>query len=200
MAGTDVASALTRIDRVPLSSTVGFLLAVVAMAGCRSAEEAASTTEATEATMSITLTSPDFDDGGTIPTELTCDGDDRSPTLRWEGVPEDTTELTLLVEDPDAPGGTFVHWVLWGLDPESGELPGGAVPASAVEGRNDFGRVGWAGPCPPRGRGEHRYIFTLFALSDPLPLEAGASADDLREAVQDSLVAQGRLTGRYGRT
>jgi Raf kinase inhibitor-like YbhB/YbcL family protein len=149
--------------------------------------------------MTITLTSPDFEDDGPIPARLTCDGDDDSPALRWEGVPVGTAEVALLVEDPDAPGGTFVHWVLWGVGATPGELPAGQLPAGANEGRNDFGRRGWNGPCPPGGRGEHRYIFTLFAVSEPVGLAAGASANELRRALRGRVLAEGRLTGRYSR-
>ena len=150
--------------------------------------------------MTITLTSPDFEDGGRIPTRLTCDGDDDSPALRWEGLPAGTAEVALLVEDPDAPGGTFVHWVLWGVAAASRELSAGQLPAGAKNGRNDFGRRGWNGPCPPRSRGEHRYIFTVFAVSEPLSLAPGASADELRRALHGRVLAEGRLTGRFGRT
>ncbi len=149
--------------------------------------------------MTITLTSPDFEDGGQIPTRLTCDGADDTPALHWEGLPADTAEVALLVEDPDAPGGTFVHWVLWGVGATSRELSQGHLPAGAKSGRNDFGFRGWSGPCPPRGRGEHRYIFTVFALSEPLRLAPGASANDLRRALHSRVLAEGRLTGRYSR-
>jgi Raf kinase inhibitor-like YbhB/YbcL family protein len=149
--------------------------------------------------MTITLTSPDFDDGGRIPTRLTCDGDDDSPALRWEGLPPGTAEVALLVEDPDAPGGTFVHWVRWGVGATPGELPAGQLPVGAKEGRNDFGRRGWNRPCPPRRRGEHRYVFTIFAVSEPVGLAAGASAKELRRALRGRVLAEGRLTGRYGR-
>jgi len=150
--------------------------------------------------MTITLTSPDFEDGGQIPTRLTCDGADDLPALRWDGLPAGTAEVALLVEDPDAPGGTFVHWVLWGVGATSRELSAGQLPAGAKNGRNDFGRRGWSGPCPPRGRGEHRYIFTVFASSEPLSLAPGASATELRKALHGRVLAEGRLTGRYSRT
>ena len=149
--------------------------------------------------MTITLTSPDFEDGGRIPTRLTCDGAEDAPVLRWEGVPPGTAELALLVEDPDAPGGTFVHWALWGVEATTAELPAGQLPAGAEEGRNDFGRRGWNGPCPPRGRAEHRYVFTLVAVSEAVAAAPGASAKQLRKALRGRVLAEGRLTGRYGR-
>ena len=149
--------------------------------------------------MTITLRSPAFGDGDTIPRVHTCDGEDVSPPLEWSGVPSDTAELALVVEDPDAPGGTFVHWVLWGLDAGLPGLAQGQVPAGAREGRNDFGRIGWGGPCPPRGSEPHHYVFTLLALSEPLAVEAGASADRVKRAAEGKVLAAGRLTGRYGR-
>jgi Raf kinase inhibitor-like YbhB/YbcL family protein len=149
--------------------------------------------------MTITLRSPAFADGDTIPGVYTCDGDDVSPPLEWSGVPSDAAELAVVVEDPDAPGGTFVHWVVWGLDADQAGLGQGQVPAGVREGRNDFGRVGWGGPCPPRGNDPHRYVLTLLALSDPLAVEAGASADTVKRAAQREVLAEGRLTARYGR-
>ena len=148
------------------------------------------------APLTITVTSPAFGDGGDIPSRNTCDGQDVSPPLRFVELPSGTVELALLVEDPDAPRGTFVHWVAWGLDPGKAELGEGEVPAGA--GKNDFGKRGYGGPCPPKGA-QHRYVFTVFALSDRLELPPGASADDLKQAVSGRTLAEGRLIGRYAR-
>ena len=147
----------------------------------------------------ITLSSDAFGDGETIPASFTCDGSDVSPPLRWSGVPSEAVELALLVEDPDAPRGTFVHWLLWGLAPDLSGLPEGRVPDGARQGLNDFGRLSWGGPCPPRGHGPHRYIFTLYALREPLPVDQGATAGQLRGAIAGNVLAQGQLTGMYGR-
>jgi Raf kinase inhibitor-like YbhB/YbcL family protein len=149
-----------------------------------------------EATMTITLSSKAFRDGGDIPRRYTCDGDNVSPSLAFGSVPAGTVELALLVTDPDAPGGTFVHWVAWGIDPARPELAEGQAPPGA--GVNGFGRRGYGGPCPPRGPA-HRYVFTGYALSRHLDLAAGASAQELTRAVQGGVLAQGRLTGRYAR-
>lgn len=146
--------------------------------------------------MTITVSSTAFSEGGTIPRRHTCDGEDASPPLRFAGVPSGTQELAVLVEDPDAPRGTFVHWVAWGLDPSTTTLDEGATPPRT--GTNGFGRRGYGGPCPPRGT-PHRYIFTVFALARRLDLPPGASADQLRAAVGRAAIAEGRLTGRYGR-
>lgn len=146
--------------------------------------------------MTITVSSSAFADGGDIPRRHTCDGEDLSPPLGFAGVPSGARELALLVEDPDAPRGTFVHWVAWGIEPSKASLAEGE--ATAGEGTNGFRRRGYGGPCPPAGS-PHRYVFTVFAVSQPLDLPPGASADDLRRAVADSVIAEGRLTGRYAR-
>jgi Raf kinase inhibitor-like YbhB/YbcL family protein len=147
--------------------------------------------------MAMTVSSTAFTDGAAIPRRYTCDGEGLSPPLSIAGAPSATQELAVLVEDPDAPGGTFVHWVAWGIDPAQGALAEAASPPGA--GTNGFGRDGYGGPCPPPGPA-HRYVFTVFAVSRELDLRPGASADDLRRAVRDSVLAEASLTGRYGRS
>jgi Raf kinase inhibitor-like YbhB/YbcL family protein len=146
--------------------------------------------------MTITVSSTAFPDAGDIPQRYTCDGENVSPPLTFTGVPAGTEELALLVEDPDAPSGTFVHWVAWGIDPAKAALAEGEAPAAT--GTNGFGRRGYAGPCPPRGA-PHRYVFTVFALSRRPDVALGGSADDLRRAVAGAVLAEGRLVGRYAR-
>ena len=148
----------------------------------------------------IQIASRAFADGETIPERFTCDGDDISPPLEWSGIPDDAAELALLVEDPDAPGGTFVHWVLFGLNPATDGITEGALPEEAKNGLTSFGKTGYGGPCPPRGDPPHRYVFSLTALSDRLGLEEGSRADDVRSAIKSLSVGEGRLTGRYGRS
>jgi hypothetical protein len=135
-------------------------------------------------------------DGRPIDIRFTCDGEDVSPALAWEGVPEGTAELALVVEDPDAPGATFTHWLVVGLDPSAAGLPEGARLES--EGTNDFGDVGYGGPCPPGGE-EHRYVFRLLALHAPSGLEPGADRATFDDAVAPSLHAEARLTATYER-
>ena len=147
----------------------------------------------------VSVTSPAFEDGGAIPKRFSCDGDNVSPPLRWRGVPGGARELALLVEDPDAPGGTYVHWVLFKLGPDLDELAADEVPANARQGENSAGDSKYAGPCPPKGDPPHRYEFVLYALKSPLNLADGASADDVRAAVGDAALARGRLVGRFGR-
>ena len=119
-----------------------------------------------------------------------------SPPLTFGGLPSGARDLALLVEDPDAPRGTFVHWVAWGVDPAKAALAEGEAPAGS--GVNGFGRRGYGGPCPPRGA-THRYVFTVFALSRPTGLRPGASAEDLRASLTGAVLAQGSLMGRYAR-
>jgi Raf kinase inhibitor-like YbhB/YbcL family protein len=144
------------------------------------------------------LTSPDFEDGGEIPRAHTCDGEDAPPELHWSGVPSGVVELALTCEDPDAPSGTFVHWVAWGIDPASGILPpdGGAA---IRHGRNGFGNDGYGGPCPPPGHGPHHYEFALYALDGSVDLEPGETIQDLRAAIDGHIRATATLMGIYER-
>lgn len=141
------------------------------------------------------LTSPAFDDGGSIPPQYTCDGDDVPPPLAWDEVPDATAAFVLVVDDPDAGG--FLHWLLADIPGDARELPEGGGDAIGMPGRNDFGRTGWGGPCPPSG--EHRYVFTLYALSEPVQVDTDASADEVREAIAHRVHAEARLTGVYAR-
>jgi Raf kinase inhibitor-like YbhB/YbcL family protein len=147
----------------------------------------------------IRLTSPAFEDGATIPVKYSCDGDDVSPPLSWSGVPGGARELALLVEDPDAPGGTFVHWVLFKLPADRDGVAEAEVPDGAHQAENSEGDTGYAGPCPPKGDAPHHYEFTLYALSSAIDLPDGAAAEDVRAAVSDRALARGRLVGRFGR-
>ena len=153
--------------------------------------------------MSIHLTSTAFTDGSTIPKQYTGDGADTSPPLHWSEPPPATKSLALICDDPDAPRGTWVHWVLFNLPSDSRELKE-AVPANDVldcgakHGKNDFGNVGYGGPAPPPGK-PHRYFFKIFALDTVLDLPAGASKDHVVAAMKGHIVAEGQLVGKYGR-
>jgi Raf kinase inhibitor-like YbhB/YbcL family protein len=153
--------------------------------------------------MDFTLRSDAFETGATIPKAYTCDGADQSPPLSWRGVPSGSKSLALLVEDPDAPHGTFVHWVLFNVPSNTQELPAGGshqtiLASGARQGRNDFRRVGYGGPCPPRGS-THRYFFRLLALDTPLDLTPGATASEVRSAASGHVLGQTELMGTYGR-
>jgi Raf kinase inhibitor-like YbhB/YbcL family protein len=150
-----------------------------------------------KAARSITVTSPAFRDGGSIPKRFTCDGNGSSPALRWSGVPRRARELALVVEDADAD--RFVHWTVLGIPPDRTGIPEGGVPAGAVETENSFGKQGWGGPCPPEGDDPHRYVFAVYATDAPLGLGRGSSPDEVRAALSDHALARGTLTGRFGR-
>lgn len=152
--------------------------------------------------MDIKITSSAFEDGGMIPPKYTCDGEDISPPLQWEGVPEATQSIALISDDPDAPVGTWVHWVIFGLPAETTELPENVPPdenltSGAKQGKSDFGRIGYGGPCPPSGT--HRYFFKIYALDAELDLPPGATKSQLLQAMEGHILAEGQLIGKYQR-
>jgi Raf kinase inhibitor-like YbhB/YbcL family protein len=144
-----------------------------------------------------------FDHGADIPPYFTCDGGDLSPALTWTAAPAGTRSLALIVEDPDAPAHTWIHWVLYDIPPGERGLPEGVghtakLSAGTRQGTNDFGNTGYGGPCPPPGA-PHRYFFRIYALDSSVALDAGATAADLRRAMRGHVVAEAELMGRYGR-
>jgi Raf kinase inhibitor-like YbhB/YbcL family protein len=153
--------------------------------------------------MALHITSPDFSEGEAIPKKSTCDAQDVSPKLEWNEPPANTESFALIMDDPDAPAGTWVHWVLYDLPADAKELPE-RVPRQeqlargARQGRNDFGKIGYSGPCPPPGK-PHRYFFKLSALDTKLNLKSGATKADLERAMKPHILAQAELIGRYGR-
>ncbi len=146
----------------------------------------------------VSLSSPAFAHGGTIPRRHTCDGVDVSPELAWGSLPEGTRSLALIVDDPDAPRGLFTHWVAYGLPPNLRGLPEGSLPREAHEGVNDFRRNGWSGPCPPGGR-SHRYFFRLYALDGEISGLRRPSRTQLLQAMEGHVLGVGELMGTYGR-
>jgi len=155
-----------------------------------------------EVAMTIELTSTAFNAGEAIPAIYTCDGDDISPPLQWQNVPEGTGSLALIMDDPDAPRGTWVHWVLYNIPPSTGGLPENVAPADSLpgggsQGRSSWNRVGYGGPCPPSGT--HRYFFKLYALDAELDLAPGATKEQLLAAMEGHVLAQGELVGTYAR-
>jgi len=143
------------------------------------------------------LTSPDFTDGATIPSDFTCDGNDKIPTLIISEVPSSAKSLALIMDDPDSPSGNWTHWLIWNIPAATKELSVNNIPSQAIQGKNDFGNNGYGGPCP--GRGEHHYQFKLYALSDSLILQTGASKDNLETEIKKYLIEQVTLTGKYQR-
>jgi Raf kinase inhibitor-like YbhB/YbcL family protein len=144
------------------------------------------------------LESDAFDNAQPIPSRHSCEGEDVSPSLRWANVPEGTLSLALVVDDPDAPGGVFTHWITWGLDPAAEGLAGGE-PAPR-DGQNDFGTAGYRGPCPPPGHGRHRYVFRLYALDADAELGAGAAKAGLEQAIEGHVLTLAELVGTYERS
>ena len=152
--------------------------------------------------MAFQLTSPAFAEGDRIPKPYTCDGKDVSPPLAWTDVPADTRSFALICDDPDAPMGTWVHWVLFNLPSTLDGLPEGvpgdeALTGGGVHGLNDFGRLGYGGPCPPGGT--HRYFFKLYALDAELQLKGGVSKAELLAAMEGRILADAQLMGTYQR-
>jgi len=153
--------------------------------------------------MSLTIRSTALEAGGPIAQVFTCDGRDISPPLRWDNVPEGTQSFALLCEDPDAPMGIWVHWVIYGIPGSVRQLPE-AVPAreqladGGLQGRNDFGRIGYGGPCPPRGK-PHRYFFRLYALDQAGPASPGLTRKALLKTIEGHVLAKAELSGTYGR-
>ena len=146
----------------------------------------------------IQMSSNAFADGASIPKGHTCDGADVSPPLAWSAMPSGVQSLALVVDDPDAPRGTWAHWVVYGLSAELRNLPQDASGISAIGGTNDFGNIEYGGPCPPSGPA-HRYYFTLYALDSALDLKQGATRSQLLNAMEGKIIAQGTLMGTYQR-
>lgn len=152
---------------------------------------------------SIQFSSAAFDDGDSIPAEFTCDGNDASPPLRWSDVPVGTRSLAIVVDDPDAPGRIFRHWSVYNIPSGTRSLRQGQATTpklenSTLQGRNDFERTGYGGPCPPKGE-EHEYLFFIYALSEPLELESNASPSDITAAIRGRVVGVGSFSGMYVR-
>jgi Raf kinase inhibitor-like YbhB/YbcL family protein len=170
---------------------------LVVVAGCAGGDKAAE--PAPNAPTGIELTSSAFRAGGTIPAKYSCDGRQTSPPLAWADVPAGTKSLALLMADPDAPSGTFVHWTVYGIAPTVRRFDAGKVPSGAEQGENSFGDDRYGGPCPPEGDDAHHYVFSLYALRADLGLDAGAKPDDVRAAIKKQAVARGRLIGTFKR-
>jgi Raf kinase inhibitor-like YbhB/YbcL family protein len=179
---------------------IAFFAAALVIFGCTKTNSAGAPRQ-NEGTMQ--LTSSAFQNGGEIPAKHTCAGANVSPSLAWSGAPAGTQSFALIADDPDAPSGDFTHWILYGLSASEKNLPEN-VPsdaqssASAVQGMNDFGKVGYGGPCPPPGP-KHHYHFTLYALNAKLALQPSAARAQLEQAMRGHILAQAELVGTFGR-
>jgi len=149
------------------------------------------------------ITSPAFESGETIPKKYTCDGIDVSPPLSWSGFPVGTKSFVLIVEDPDAPGGVFTHWIVYNISSEIASLPEDVekverLDNGILQGINNFGRIGYNGPCPPHGS-KHRYYFRIYALDCDINLRPGATSDDILKAIEGHVIGEAELLAYYGR-
>ena len=154
--------------------------------------------------MSFALQSAAFGNGGEIPRKYTCTGENVSPPLGWSDVPAQARSLALIVDDPDAPAGTWTHWIIWNIPAHATSLPEGvppaqeSLPSGARQGKNDFGRIGYGGPCPPPGR-PHHYYFRLYALGAILDVKSGAARSDFEAAMRPLVLAQAEWMGLFKR-
>ena len=143
------------------------------------------------------ISSPAFQEGGTIPEKFSKNGQNVNPELRIEGAPAEAKSLVLIVDDPDAPVGLFTHWLVWNIDPKTAEIAENSVPKGALQGMNDYPNLGYGGPQPPSGT--HRYYFKIFAVDRTLDLKSGAKRRDVDAAMRGHVIAQGELMGRYSK-
>lgn len=179
---------------LPVGPVLVAVLAVTVASACTGGDDGDAGDVDAEASMQVH--SDTLPSRGRVPERFTCEGEDVAPDLSWGEAPDGTREVVVVVDDPDAPRGTFTHWTVWGLAPSDSLADG--VPAGAVEGRNDFGSVGYRGPCPPPGA-PHRYRFRVFAVDTPVGLETGATATRLHEAMASHVLAEGRREAMFGR-
>lgn len=145
----------------------------------------------------MTISSSAFDNNDSIPVEYTCEGEGISPPLTISEVPQESQSLALTVDDPDAPGGVFTHWMIWNISPATEDIEEGEIPPGVKQGLNSAGGIGYIPPCPPIGT--HHYVFNLYALDSKLNLSSHADKAELEEAMEDHIVSQTQLTGLYGR-
>jgi Raf kinase inhibitor-like YbhB/YbcL family protein len=180
------------------------LVLLVLISGCITSEQDEEPQIEEDMNMrAISISSDVFENGSMLSSEYTCDGSDVSPDLSWDTVPAGTRSITLIVDDPDAPGKTWVHWVIYNIPANSTGLPLG-VPKNntlddgSLQGKNDFGWIGYNGPCPPPGK-PHRYFFKIYALDTTLNLKSGGTKSQLETAMSGHILAQGEMVGKYGR-
>ncbi len=192
------------LPRHLISLTAALLIASCGISGKKqpTATKQKETAMTTDSSLRIVLTSPAFKEGEAIPKQYGCKGVDISPPLQWSNIPEKTKTLALIVDDPDAPMGTWVHWVFFNIPTSATGLPENvptkdALADGAVQGKNDFRNYGYGGPCPPGGT--HRYFFKLYALDTALQLKAGCTKAELLKAMAGHILAEGQLMGRYSR-
>jgi Raf kinase inhibitor-like YbhB/YbcL family protein len=191
-----------------IAHTMRVLFFVLLLASCQSGGQGTGQQQPSSGTprgsvMTFWLQSPAFSGGGSIPKKFTCEGADVSPALQWSDPPANTQSFALIADDPDAPAGTWTHWVVYDLPAKLRQLPEGVskqatIPAGGSQGTNDFGKTGYGGPCPPPGN-PHRYFFRLYALGKKLDLKPGATKQQVVGAMQSHILGQAELMGTYQR-
>src|SRR4051794_20294127 len=174
---------------------LGLLAAAALAGGCGGDRDRLSSGDLPRAAAALRVSSPAFIDGSRLAPRYTCDGAGEEPPVQAGTVPPTTSELVLIVSDPDAPGGTFVHVTRYGLSPRGD----GSVDHGGQEGRNSSGDIGWTAPCPPKGDGAHRYVWSVYALRDPSGFKAGARPEDVAAGLHEGVLAKGTITALYGR-
>jgi Raf kinase inhibitor-like YbhB/YbcL family protein len=180
------------------------LLAIILAAGCAQVDRDEQERETPVPNETISLKSSAFSAGSAIPVQYTCDGADISPDLIWSGVPGEADSLVLIMDDPDAPRGTFTHWIVYNIPPERSQLPQDVPDSDTLsdgsrQGINGFGKTGYGGPCPPKGS-QHRYVFRLYAVDTVLDPSGQVDRPVLENALAGHVIAQGELPGTYQRT
>jgi Raf kinase inhibitor-like YbhB/YbcL family protein len=183
--------------RAMRASVIAVVAAAVALAGCGGGDDSSPP----EPPNTMKLTSPAFKDGGTLPAKYTCDGKlgGVNPPLAWSRRPRDLKSQALVLTDPDAPGGNFVHWVVWGMMAKTTGLEEDIPPIGLPVAKNSAGTVKYAPPCPPKGDPPHRYVFTIYALKERIATKSGSPASEAIGDIKKAALARGTLTGRYGR-
>lgn len=171
-----------------------FVICIMLLAGCHSAGQNDSNKSNSENIATMKITSPAFNEGEMIPVMYTCQGKDINPPIQIADIPKETKSLALILEDPDAPMGTWVHWVMWNIPPTTSQIVENNVPAGAVQGKNSWGKNEYGGPCPPSG--VHRYFIKVYALDTPLTLSLSSGKKDLEKAMQGHVITEGQLMGR----
>lgn len=180
-----------------LSKTIIYLVVISLTFGAWFLTAQRSSQNKSNTSSNMRITSSAFESNQSIPDKYTCTGKDINPPLELKDVPQKTESLVLVVDDPDAPSGTWLHWTVWNINPNVKKIEEDSVPPGAVEGMTDFGDPGYGGPCPPSG--EHRYRFKLFALNRELNLQEGAEKDELDRAMEDYIIEKDELVAVYSK-
>lgn len=181
----------------PNPKIITTLILLLAIAGCALQQKMETPQLSPKANNNMKLTSPDFENNQMIPAKFTCDGMDINPPLEISEVPSSAQSLVLTVDDPDAPMGTWDHWLVWNIDPSAVLIEENSVPKKAVQGKNSFGKQPYGGPCPPSGT--HRYFFKLYALDTQLTLAPSSDKSDLTSAMSGHVLGQAEIVGLYKR-